>query len=361
MLGQARVPDPQFGYGIVDASAAVRADVAHVVANPMGDLAEWIRVYRRANPDATPAATTRPSRRCRRPAARAKGRHAISRRSCRRYASFVLRLRSAPRAHGPGYTGRARRHRCCPTHQIGARFPLVAFLTREGIRSTVTSTAPRILIVGGGYAGFYTHGTSRSTSARGGRSEGHGRRSAPVHDVSALPARGRGRLDRGASRGRRAASSPEAHDGRDREDHEDRSRQQGRDHHPELGEPWEHPYDQIVVTAGRRLADVPHSGIADNAIGLKTIEEALAIRDKILTNLDKAASLPPGPAREVSADGVVVAVGLPASRSSPSCVPSPPRCEVLPAADLRGDAHSTSSRRWGASCPRSRSRRACGS
>jgi type VII secretion-associated serine protease mycosin len=40
--------DPIYGYGLVDAAAAVSADVELVTANPMGDLAEWIRVYRRA-------------------------------------------------------------------------------------------------------------------------------------------------------------------------------------------------------------------------------------------------------------------------------------------------------------------------
>ena len=46
--------DPIYGYGLVDAAAAVTADVELVTANPMGDLAEWIRVYRRA---AAPEAT----------------------------------------------------------------------------------------------------------------------------------------------------------------------------------------------------------------------------------------------------------------------------------------------------------------
>lgn len=45
--------DAIYGYGLIDARAAVTADVAEVDANPMGDLAEWITLYRRA--DATPA------------------------------------------------------------------------------------------------------------------------------------------------------------------------------------------------------------------------------------------------------------------------------------------------------------------
>ncbi|WP_146856683.1 S8 family serine peptidase [Frigoribacterium faeni] len=55
-------PDPLYGYGLVDAAAAVQSTVPAVEANPMGDLAEWIRVHRRAEaPAASPAATTEPA------------------------------------------------------------------------------------------------------------------------------------------------------------------------------------------------------------------------------------------------------------------------------------------------------------
>ncbi|PPI56398.1 NAD(P)/FAD-dependent oxidoreductase [Rathayibacter toxicus] len=66
---------------------------------------------------------------------------------------------------------------------------------------------------------------------------------------------------------------------------------------PTVGDPVEFVYDQIVVTAGSVSRTFPISGVADNAIGLKTIEEAVAIRDRLFTNFDKAASLPPGPER----------------------------------------------------------------
>jgi len=46
------VPDPLYGYGLVDAGAAVSANIPLVTANPMGSLQEWIRTYRRA--DAVP-------------------------------------------------------------------------------------------------------------------------------------------------------------------------------------------------------------------------------------------------------------------------------------------------------------------
>lgn len=46
-------PDPIYGFGLVNAAAAVGASVPIVEANPMGDLAEWITIYRRA--DAAPS------------------------------------------------------------------------------------------------------------------------------------------------------------------------------------------------------------------------------------------------------------------------------------------------------------------
>ncbi|MFF1635012.1 S8 family serine peptidase [Leifsonia sp. NPDC058248] len=49
------VPSPIYGYGLLDAAAAVNADVPHVTANPMGDLTEWIRIHRRAQSQAVPA------------------------------------------------------------------------------------------------------------------------------------------------------------------------------------------------------------------------------------------------------------------------------------------------------------------
>ncbi len=67
---------------------------------------------------------------------------------------------------------------------------------------------------------------------------------------------------------------------------------------PEVGEPWEFEYDIIVVTAGSVSRTFPIPGVADQAIGLKTIEEAVAIRDRVLTNFDKAALMPAGAERD---------------------------------------------------------------
>lgn len=75
-------------------------------------------------------------------------------------------------------------------------------------------------------------------------------------------------------------------------------------------EPYKFHYDQIVMTGGAVSRTFPIPGVADNAIGLKTIEEAIAIRDKIMTNLDKASNLPQGPARERLLTFVVIGGGF---------------------------------------------------
>jgi subtilisin family serine protease len=51
--------DPIYGFGLINAAAAVRNTVPSVKANPMGDLAAWIHLNRRAEPTATP--TTPPT------------------------------------------------------------------------------------------------------------------------------------------------------------------------------------------------------------------------------------------------------------------------------------------------------------
>jgi NADH dehydrogenase len=67
--------------------------------------------------------------------------------------------------------------------------------------------------------------------------------------------------------------------------------------HPSGGADFTLQYDLLVVTAGAvtRTFDVP--GVAQQAIGMKHVEEAVAIRDRLLTAFDEAAGLEPGPRR----------------------------------------------------------------
>lgn len=57
--GATTVPDKLYGYGLVNAAAAISARVDTVSENPLGSLSEWIRLYRRADaePAPTPTAT----------------------------------------------------------------------------------------------------------------------------------------------------------------------------------------------------------------------------------------------------------------------------------------------------------------
>ena len=63
------------------------------------------------------------------------------------------------------------------------------------------------------------------------------------------------------------------------------------------GRHYDLAYDLLVVTAGAVTRTFPIPGLAEEAIGLKKIEEAIAIRDRLLTAFDRAATLPAGPER----------------------------------------------------------------
>lgn len=79
---------------------------------------------------------------------------------------------------------------------------------------------------------------------------------------------------------------------------------------PEIGDPWTEEYDHIVVTAGGVSRTFPIPGVADVAIGMKTIEEAVAVRDRLIDSMHSAANLPPGPERDRLLTVVVVGGGF---------------------------------------------------
>ncbi len=173
----------------------------------------------------------------------------------------------------------------------------------------MTNTVPKILIVGGGYAGFYTAWKLEKQLRRG---------EAEVSIVDPLPY-----MTYQPFLPEVAAGSIEArHSVVALRRHLKRTtviaaKVTGIDHAnkvatitPIAGEPYEFAYDQIVVTAGAVSRTFPIPGIADNAIGLKTIEEAVAIRDKLMSNFDKASVLPPGPERDRLLTVVVVGGGF---------------------------------------------------
>ena len=168
---------------------------------------------------------------------------------------------------------------------------------------------PRILIVGGGYAGFYTAWKLEKWLAD---SEAEIVVVDPLSYLTYQPFLPE--VVGGAVEPRHAVVDQRKHLKRSRVI---TARVTGIDHAaktvevtPEVGAPWIESYDQIVVTAGSVSRTFPIPGVADEAFGLKTIEEAVAIRDRIVANFEKAANLPPGPERDRLLTFVVVGGGF---------------------------------------------------
>jgi NADH:ubiquinone reductase (H+-translocating) len=59
---------------------------------------------------------------------------------------------------------------------------------------------------------------------------------------------------------------------------------------PIIGPPREVPYDHIVVAPGSVSRTLPIPGLRDNAVGFKTLGEAIYLRNKVLEQLDVAAT-----------------------------------------------------------------------
>lgn len=79
---------------------------------------------------------------------------------------------------------------------------------------------------------------------------------------------------------------------------------------PENQPSFELSYDHIVITAGAVSKTFPIPGVADVAIGMKTIEEAISVRDRVIDNMHVAADMPPGKARDRLLTIVVVGGGF---------------------------------------------------
>jgi NADH:ubiquinone reductase (H+-translocating) len=175
--------------------------------------------------------------------------------------------------------------------------------------TTADSKVPKILIIGGGYAGFYTAFKLERILKDG---------EAEVTIVDPLPYLTYQpflpEVVAGSIEARHAVTSLRRHLKKTRiitgkaldVDHSKRIAKIG----IKGSEPFELSYDQIVMTAGAVSRTFPIPGVAEHAIGLKTIEEAIEIRNRIMTNLDKATNLPAGPARERLLTFVVVGGGF---------------------------------------------------
>ena len=182
-------------------------------------------------------------------------------------------------------------------------------INTEPTKPAPKNAVPKILVVGGGYAGFYTAWKLEKHLRKG---EAHVTIVDPLPYMTYQPFLPE--VAAGSIEARHSVVALRRHLKRTKVV---TAKVTGIDHAnktatitPALGEPWQETYDQIVVTAGAVSRTFPIPGIADNAIGLKTIEEAVAIRDRLMSNFDKAALLPPGPARERLLTVVVIGGGF---------------------------------------------------
>jgi len=150
---------------------------------------------------------------------------------------------------------------------------------------------PRILIVGGGYAGFYTAWKLEKHLRKG---EAEVVMVDPLPYMTYLPFLPE--VAAGSIEARHAVVSHRRHLKRTKVvnakvtkiDHANKTATIT----PAGGEAYELAYDHVVVTAGSVSRTFPIPGIADNAIGMKSIEEAVAVRDRLIANFEKAAALP---------------------------------------------------------------------
>ena len=169
---------------------------------------------------------------------------------------------------------------------------------------------PKILIVGGGYAGFYTAWKLEKHLRRG---EAEVVMVDPLPYMTYLPFLPE--VAAGSIEPRHTVVSHRRHLKRTQLI---TAKVTGIDHAnktatitPEGGEPYELAYDHIVVTAGSVSRTFPIPGIAENAVGLKSVEEAIYVRDTLISNFEKAAALPQGdPLRQRLLTTIVVGGGF---------------------------------------------------
>jgi NADH dehydrogenase len=168
---------------------------------------------------------------------------------------------------------------------------------------------PKILIVGGGYAGFYT---ARKLEKWLGRNEAEVTMVDPLPYMVYQPFLPE--VAAGSIEPRHAVVSHRRHLKRTRIitakvsnlDHATKTATIT----PAVGEPWTETYDIVAMTAGAVSRTFPIPGVADEAIGMKNIEEAIEVRDRLIGNFSRASNLPDGPEKKRLLTFVVVGGGF---------------------------------------------------
>jgi NADH:quinone reductase (non-electrogenic) len=172
----------------------------------------------------------------------------------------------------------------------------------------MTAQVPHILVVGGGYVGMYTAYGLRKAARRG-------RIRVTVVDPRSvmtyqpfLPEAAAGSLEprhvvvplRKVLKGCRVVTG--------RVSAIDHSRKVARVT-PEEGPDYELGYDHVVVALGSIARTLPIPGLSEQAIGFKNIEEAIALRNKVIDRLDVASSQPDEALRKAALTFVFVGAG----------------------------------------------------
>ena len=76
------------------------------------------------------------------------------------------------------------------------------------------------------------------------------------------------------------------------------------------GDPWTEEYDILVVTAGSVTRTFPIPGVADSAFGMKNIQEAVGVRDRLMGNFNRASNLHDSPLKRRLLNVTVVGGGF---------------------------------------------------
>jgi NADH dehydrogenase len=171
------------------------------------------------------------------------------------------------------------------------------------------AAAPRILIVGGGYAGFYTAFKLEQLLGKG---EAEVTLVDPLSYLTYQPFLPE--VVGGSIEARHVVTSHRRHLKKTKLvsgkvtniDHKKKTATVEIDGL----KPQKLAYDHVVVTAGAVSRTFPIPGVADSCIGMKNIEEAIEVRNRITENLEKAAQLPAGAARDRLLTFVVVGGGF---------------------------------------------------
>ncbi|MFG2823835.1 NAD(P)/FAD-dependent oxidoreductase [Kitasatospora sp. NPDC048365] len=79
---------------------------------------------------------------------------------------------------------------------------------------------------------------------------------------------------------------------------------------PAAGDSYELPFDYLVVAAGSVSRTFPIPGLAEHGIGMKTVEEAITLRNHVMSQLDKAESTTDEGVRRKALTFVVIGGGF---------------------------------------------------